>query len=94
MDINSLKLKLIEKIIKTDDLELLKNMLEMLSQKTTILRESQAPYSIKEEEPIDLSTLSPEFQESIKRGLADMEAGRVYTQEQMENFFEDWLQED
>ncbi len=94
MDINSLKLKLIEKIIKTDDLELLENMLEMLSHKATKFCESQAPYSIKEDEPVDLSTLSPELQESIKRGLADVEAGRVYTQEQMEKLFENWLQED
>ena len=94
MNLNTLKLELIQHILATDDPELLEKILEIVSQDSAVLRESQAPYSIKEDEPVDLSTLSPELQESIKRGLADVEAGRVYTQEQMEKLFENWLQED
>lgn len=96
MKLNTLKLELIKRILATDDPQLLEEMLEVFSRETVVLKEARTSYHLKEKEaePLDLSTLSPEFQESIRRGLADAEAGRMYTQEQMEKFFEDWLQED
>ncbi len=93
MNLNTLKLELIQHILATDDPELLEKILEIVSQDSAVLRESQAPYSIKEDEPVDLSTLSPELQESIKRGLADVEAGRVHSHEDEEKYWEQWFKE-
>ncbi len=93
MNLNSVKLKLIEKVIKTNNAELLENILDALSQESGLVKESQAPYGIKEDKPIDISTLSLGFQESIRRGLADAEAGRVYTQEEEEKYWEEWFKE-
>lgn len=93
MKLEALKLELVQRILATDDRELLEKLLEMLSQESLMLRETQAPYVTKKEEPSRLEDLSPAFQESIKRGLADAEAGRVHSHEDEEKYWKQWFKE-
>ncbi len=93
MNLNSVKLKLIEKVIKTNNAELLETILDALSQESGLVKETQASYGTKEDEPIDITTLSPAFQESIRIGLEQSDRGEGISDEEDKKYWEQWFKE-
>lgn len=92
MNHSIIKLALIQKILDTNDPLLLRQIADLLSDKAMV-SESQITYKTKSQEPLRIEDLSPEFQESIRRGLADVEAGRVHDHEDEEKYWKQWFKE-
>ncbi|MGC4129126.1 MAG: hypothetical protein QM564_06080 [Bergeyella sp.] len=102
-----LKLKLIESIIKTNDLTVLNQIKNILfryssAENRNVVAEEQAVYQTEKpmtdeeveeyfrEEEIELPA---EILEILKFSQKQVENGEYYTQEEMQNYFEEWLKD-
>jgi predicted transcriptional regulator len=92
MKIEDLKLSIIEMILNTEDEQLLMEALQLLrshrmGSAMSMVSEPSVKYGL--ESP----PLADWQRESIERGLKDLEEGRFYTSEELEESLEEWLKD-
>ncbi|WP_417601723.1 hypothetical protein [Owenweeksia hongkongensis] len=74
----NVKEKIMERVNAIDNPELLTEILELISAET----EAESPYK-----------LNPYEQKSINEGMADVNEGRTYSQQEADNLISKWLHE-
>jgi hypothetical protein len=92
MNIEEIKLWIIDRILKTDDEQLLTEVLHLLRS-----YQEEAEMPIANEPSVRYGLANPPLadwqKESIERGLKDFEEGRFYTSEELEKSLEEWLKD-
>lgn len=93
MSLQNDKLKLIQMIIATEDESTIRKVMAYMKDEHMSVAEQQADYGVEDESAVRLEDLSPELQESIKRGLAQLERGEGIPDEVDEKYRERWFEE-
>ena len=94
----NLKLKLIESIIKTNDLKILNQIKEILfayrqSENKNIVAETESIYESEKPMTEEDITLPNEILEILKICQKQVENGEYYTNEEVEKYFDEWLED-
>lgn len=101
-NLNEIKLKLIAKICKSKNPDLIKALLEKLKENSTVVSEPNSVYE--NEKPLtdeqvenyfkeDEIVLPKSVMEMVEKGMEDVKNGRVSDNEEVEKYFEEWLKD-
>ena len=101
-NLNEIKLKLIAKICKSKNPDLIKALLEKLKENSTVVSEPNSVYE--NEKPLTDEQVENYFREGeivlpksvmemVEKGMGDVKYGRVSDNEEVEKYFEEWLKD-